>query len=124
MDRIGRHHFQQRLFQQTNRVMLARRQVLTATDAGASGAGHLQNFSDFMVQLIRRRMMMTPGREDGHTHRTCHQTVGEVFQQIVDGLFSLVQRILHSPVNQRQIGFIASFIVIAFQHRGGQIQLA
>ena len=104
--------------------MLARRQVLTATDAGAGGAGHLQNFSDFMVQLIRRRMMMTPGREDDQPHCASHQTVGEVFQQIVDGLFSLVQRILHSPVNQRQIGFIASFIVIAFQHRRGQVQLA
>ena len=104
--------------------MLARRQVLTATDTGAGGAGHLQNFGDFMVQLIRRRMMMTAGREDDQTHDACHQTVREIVQQIVNGLLRLVQCILHSPVNQRQIGFIASFIVIAFQHRRGQVQLA
>lgn len=95
MDRIGRHHFQQGLFQQAYRVMLARRQILTAADAGARGAGHLQNFGDLVVQPIRWRMMMTAGREDDQAHYACHQTVREIVQQIVNGLLGLVQRVLY-----------------------------
>lgn len=38
---VGGNHIHQRLFQQANRIMLARRQVLTATNAGTGGVRHL-----------------------------------------------------------------------------------
>ncbi len=63
--------------------------------------------------------MMTAGREDDRAHYACHQTVREIVQQIVNGLLGRCSASC-TPVNQRQIGFIASFIVIAFQHRRGR----
>ncbi|CSP96882.1 Uncharacterised protein [Shigella sonnei] len=41
MNWVGGNHIHQRLFQQANRIMLARRQVLTATNAGTGGVRHL-----------------------------------------------------------------------------------
>ncbi len=61
--------------------------------------------------------------ENRHPQGARHQTVREVTQQIVNSHFCLMQCILYAPVNQRQIGFVATFIVIAFQGCGGQIEL-
>ncbi|MNI88501.1 hypothetical protein D3C73_1458110 [compost metagenome] len=66
---------------------------------------------------------MATGREDNHIQQPGNETVREVLQQIVHRLFRFIQRILYAPVNQRQVGFMAAFVVITLQHGGSQIQL-
>ena len=77
-----------------------------------------------MIQLIGRGQVVTTGREDHHVQQASHQAVREVLQQIVDCLFRFIQCILHTPVNQRQVRFMTAFVVVTFQNRRGQIQLA
>ncbi len=67
---------------------------------------------------------MTSGREDHHAQGACDKAVREVRQQVVNRLFCLIHRILHAPVHQRQIRFLTAFIVVAFQYRRGQENLA
>ncbi len=104
--------------------MFAWRQVLAATDTRAGRARNLQNFRHFMIQLVGRRIVVTAGREDGETQRAGDKAVREIFQQVIDSLLCLIQRILHAPMDQRQIRFITAFIVITFQHRRCQVKLA
>ena len=68
--------------------------------------------------------MVTSGWEDHRAQGTRHEAVREVRQQVVNRLFGLIHRILHTPVHQRQIRFLTAFVVVALQDRRGQEDLA
>ncbi|CNT97906.1 Uncharacterised protein [Salmonella enterica subsp. enterica serovar Bovismorbificans] len=59
---------------------------------------------------------MTASREDHRGEQSGHDAVREVLQQIVHRLFSTIQRILYAPVHQRQVGFVATFVVVTLQY--------